>query len=135
MFLLDGVLLAKKDFNAAKHAELDVPNLQVIKACISLKSRGYVTEKFSWQYYYFFLTDEGIEYLRGQLGLAADAVPATHKGTSAPVHYNRQGDGERRREPRGERAGEGDYRRSKNTGADGSFNPSFRGAGRGARAE
>ena len=28
----EGVLVAKKDFHAAKHTELDVPNLHVIKA-------------------------------------------------------------------------------------------------------
>ena len=28
----EGVLVAKKDFHAPKHPELDVPNLQVIKA-------------------------------------------------------------------------------------------------------
>jgi small subunit ribosomal protein S10e len=28
----EGVLVAKKDFNAPKHDEVDVPNLQVIKA-------------------------------------------------------------------------------------------------------
>ena len=36
----DGVLVAKKDFNAPKHEELEtVPNLQVIKSMQSLKSR------------------------------------------------------------------------------------------------
>ena len=28
--------------------------------CQSLKSRGYVTEKFSWQYYYWYLTNDGM---------------------------------------------------------------------------
>jgi small subunit ribosomal protein S10e len=50
--LAEGVLVAKKDFNAPKHAELDVKNLHVIKACQSLTSRGYLTTQFSWQYYY-----------------------------------------------------------------------------------
>lgn len=48
----EGVLVAKKDFNAPKHQELDVKNLFVIKACQSLTSRGYLTTHFSWQYYY-----------------------------------------------------------------------------------
>jgi small subunit ribosomal protein S10e len=51
-FFPEGVLVAKKDFNAPKHAELDVKNLHVIKACQSLTSRGYLTTQFSWQYYY-----------------------------------------------------------------------------------
>lgn len=31
---------------------------QVIKACQSLNSRGYVKTRFSWQYYYYTLTPE-----------------------------------------------------------------------------
>lgn len=57
-------MVAKKDFNAPKHEELDVPNLQVIKALQSLTSRGYVKTQFSWQWYYYVLTLEGVEYLR-----------------------------------------------------------------------
>lgn len=48
----EGVMVAKKDYNAPKHLELDVKNLHVIKACQSLTSRGYVSTQFSWQYYY-----------------------------------------------------------------------------------
>lgn len=36
----EGVLVAKKDYNAPKHLELEVPNLHVIKACQSLTSKG-----------------------------------------------------------------------------------------------
>jgi small subunit ribosomal protein S10e len=61
---LEGVLVAKKDFNAPKHEELDVPNLEVIKAMQSLTSKGFVKTRFSWQYYYYTLSDEGLEYLR-----------------------------------------------------------------------
>ena len=39
-FYQEGVLVAKKDFEAQKHSEIDVPNLQVIKAMQSLTSRG-----------------------------------------------------------------------------------------------
>src|ERR1700761_1726883 len=31
----------------------------------SLTSKGYVKTRFSWQYYYYNLTDEGLDYLRG----------------------------------------------------------------------
>lgn len=61
---LDGVLVAPKDYNLPKHQDIDVPNLQVIKAMQSLTSRGYVKTQFSWQYYYYSLTNEGIDYLR-----------------------------------------------------------------------
>lgn len=62
--IAEGVLVAKKDFNAPKHEELDVPNLQVIKALQSLTSQGFVKTQFSWQWYYYVLTPEGVEYLR-----------------------------------------------------------------------
>lgn len=60
----EGVLVAKKDFNAPKHDELDVPNLEVIKAMQSLTSKGLVKTQFSWQFYYYVLTPEGVDYLR-----------------------------------------------------------------------
>lgn len=60
----EGVLVAKKDYNAPKHEELDVPNLEVIKAMQSLTSKGLVKTQFSWQYYYYTLTSEGVDYLR-----------------------------------------------------------------------
>lgn len=65
---LEGVLVAKKDFNAPRHDELDVPNLQVIKALQSLTSKGFVKTRFSWQFYYYSLTPEGVEYLRNWSG-------------------------------------------------------------------
>jgi small subunit ribosomal protein S10e len=60
----EGVMVAKKDYNAPKHEELEVPNLQVIKAMQSLTSKGLVKTQFSWQYYYYTLTDDGIQNLR-----------------------------------------------------------------------
>jgi DNA-binding PadR family transcriptional regulator len=60
----EGVLVAKKDYNAPKHEELDVPNLEVIKAMQSLTSKGLVKTRFSWQWYYYTLTPEGVEFLR-----------------------------------------------------------------------
>jgi small subunit ribosomal protein S10e len=61
---IEGVLVAKKDYNAPKHEELSVPNLEVIKAMQSLTSKGFVKTQFSWQWYYYVLTPEGVEYLR-----------------------------------------------------------------------
>merc|ERR1711881_412087 len=83
----EGVMVAKKDCNKAKHDDADLPvkNIYVIKLLTSLKSRGYVTEKFSWQWYYWYLTNEGIEYLRAYLHLPPEIVPATLKKTSRPA--------------------------------------------------
>merc|ERR1719313_2014048 len=43
----------------------------------SLASRNFVTEKYNWRWHYYFLTNEGIEYLRGELGLPAQVFPQT----------------------------------------------------------
>merc|ERR1712108_59945 len=76
----EGVMVAKKDPHAPKHPELEsVPNLQVIKALTSLKSRGFVKEQFAWRHYYWYLTNEGIGYLRNYLHLPSEIVPATLK--------------------------------------------------------
>lgn len=60
----EGVIVAQKDYNAPKHVELDVKNLFVIKSMQSLNSRGYVKTQYSWGWYYYTLTNEGLEYLR-----------------------------------------------------------------------
>ena len=112
-----------------------------------MTSRGYLKTQFSWQYYYYTLTPEGLDYLREWLHLPAEIVPATHikqQRSHAPPRGMMGGDGERERRPggrggpRGDR--EGGYRRrdageGKEGGAPGEFAPSFRGGfgrGRGA---
>ena len=50
----------------------------------SLKSRGYVTEQFAWRHFYWYLTNEGIQYLRDFLHLPAEIVPATLKRQTRP---------------------------------------------------
>ena len=54
----DGVLCCHKDVFAPKHHDLEVPNVEAMKLLNSLKSRGYVTLQFNWQWYYYVLTDE-----------------------------------------------------------------------------
>merc|ERR1712212_1279467 len=88
----DGVMVAKKDFNQPKHNELEkVKNLEVIKAMQSMKSRGYVRENFAWRHYYWYLTNEGIEYLRDYLHLPPEIVPATLKRATRPEPRPREG--------------------------------------------
>ena len=63
-----------------EHLELEkVPDLHVIKALQSLKSRGYVKEQFAWRHYYWYLTNEGILYLRDYIHLPPEIVPTTLK--------------------------------------------------------
>ncbi|GAB1728558.1 hypothetical protein NU195Hw_g7108t1 [Hortaea werneckii] len=142
----EGVCVAKKDFNLPKHPDIDTKNLYVIKACQSLTSRGYLKTQFSWQWYYYTLTPEGLDYLREWLHLPAEIVPQTHvkqQRSHAPPRGMLGGEGERRGGgrggPRGDREG---YRRrdagEKEGGMGGEgFKPEFRGGfGRGrGRAE
>lgn len=82
---IEGVCYAKKDFNLAKHPEIDVPNLQVIKLMQSFKSKEYVRETFAWMHYYWYLTNDGIEFLRTYLNLPSEIVPATLKKQAKPA--------------------------------------------------
>ncbi|KAI3712540.1 hypothetical protein L1987_71098 [Smallanthus sonchifolius] len=81
----EGVCFAKKGYNLAKHPEIDVPNLQVIKLMQSFKSKEYVKETFAWMHYYWYLTNDGIEFLRTYLNLPSDIVPATLKKSAKPL--------------------------------------------------
>ena len=141
----EGVLTAVKDYNLPEHPDVPgVPNLQVIKLMQSLKSKEYVSERFAWRHYYWFLTDEGIEHLREVLALPADIVPATLKKSTRALERDARGGGggDRDRGDRGDRpprreSGPGGYRGGAGRGAGGdkevapgAYRPSFgRGAG------
>uniref|UniRef100_A0A5G2QAN6 Small ribosomal subunit protein eS10 n=1 Tax=Sus scrofa TaxID=9823 RepID=A0A5G2QAN6_PIG len=76
----EGVIVAKEGVHMPKHPKLadkNVPNLHVMKAMQSLKSRGYVKEQFIWRHFCWYLTNEGIQYLRDYLHLPPEIVPAT----------------------------------------------------------
>mmetsp|Transcript_49151 Transcript_49151/g.138769 ORF Transcript_49151/g.138769 Transcript_49151/m.138769 type:complete len:132 (-) Transcript_49151:245-640(-) len=74
----EGVIVVLNDPRAPKHNELtDIPNLHVMMVMKSLASRAYVSEKFNWMWHYYFLTNEGIDYLREVLHLPAQVFPAT----------------------------------------------------------
>merc|ERR1712071_473710 len=130
-------MVAIKDGNKPSHNELEkIRNLEVMKAMQSLKSRGYVRENFAWRHAYWYLTNEGIQYLRDYLHLPPEIVPATLKKTAsksdAPKPWAKGGD-QRGDRPRG---GDGDrdsYRRGgdrdggEKGGAGSDFKPEFRG--------
>jgi len=102
--IAEGVLYAKKDFNLPKHPEIDVPNLQVIKVMQSFTSKKFVKTAYSWQYYYYFLTNEGIEYLRDYLNYSSEAMPQTLKKATKPATRPPTSGGP----PRGDRGDRGD---------------------------
>jgi hypothetical protein len=147
------VLAVQKNVKLPKHHILNLPNLEVVMAMLSLKSRGFVREVFNWQvsalrnlksaraavsarapvtaagmgghwtlldhfvraralvahpgalfllqWHYFFLTDTGIEYLRGYLHLPAEIVPATLKKAPAKAAGGREEAGAGARRPGG----------------------------------
>jgi len=101
---------------APKHSDdIPIPNLEVLAILKSFKSKGYVKETFNWQWYYCYLTNEGIDHLRQVLALPEDIVPATLKANGAT--------GIR---PEAEGRGEG-----KGKGAPGDFKPEYRKEGGG----
>ena len=83
----DGVMVAKKDKRPqTKHPEIPgISNLQVMRAMLSLKSRGYVKETYSWRHFYWYLSNEGIVYLRDYLRLPAEIVPASLQRVKRPA--------------------------------------------------
>ena len=114
-----------------------LPVSQVIKLMQSFVSKEFVKEIFSWRYYYWYLTNEGIEYLREYLNLSADVVPNTLKKSTRPATRPMQDERPRREGGRfGDRPGGREGYRSERPGgygrgggdkggAPGSFNPNF----------
>ncbi|CAF0760370.1 unnamed protein product [Adineta steineri] len=80
----EGVVVAEKDFGLDKHPDIPVPNIHVIKALQSLKSRDLVKEQFAWRHYYWYLNNAGTNFLREYLNLPPEIVPATLKRPTRP---------------------------------------------------
>lgn len=81
----EGVLVCHQDKGLPKHPQIPhpVPNLHVIKLMQGFETKGYVKRQYAWQHHYFFLTNEGIEYLRDYLQLPSTIVPETVKRQSS----------------------------------------------------
>lgn len=124
----DGVIVVKKDPMLKKHMEIDVPNLHVMQTMKSLHSREYVRQTFSWQYYYYYLTDEGIEYLRSYLNLPSSVKPTTLNPPPRPQARSSLSGGGRGGDRPPRRYGEGG---DKKTGPGADFRPSYREGGGG----
>jgi len=148
----EGVLVCNKDIALPKHMVLEVPNLHVIKLMQSLKSKDLIRERYNWGYYYFSLTNKGIEVLREYLHAPVDTVPDTLRRPEKLAQPPSFGSSrfERDEEPKDAAAsgrdggpmkrGRDEYRTSKKSegGAPRDFEPDFvrrgmRGRGRGGR--
>jgi small subunit ribosomal protein S10e len=77
--LLEGVMVIHKNFTSAPHKGTNIANIKVWMLLKSLKDRGYVELVFNWQYYYYFLNQEGKKYIAEFLGLTEDVVPLSWK--------------------------------------------------------
>eukprot|EP00127_Corallochytrium_limacisporum_P003999 Clim_evm48s156 gene=Clim_evmTU48s156 len=130
----EGVVVVMKNTHIPQHPEIPVSNLEVMKAMQSLKSRGYVKEQFAWRHFYYYLTNDGIDYIREYLHLPQDVIPSTLMKSSKAPSRAMPREGPRRDFGGSDRDA---YRRDeKSAGAGGEFAPEFRGgyggAGRGA---
>jgi len=93
--LKEGVIVVKKDAYLPHHGQItNVSNLHVMMIVKSLKSHGCLNEVYSWGWSYYFLTNQGVEYLIKNLGLPVDCmiVPATHAKKRAKVVVTKEGE-------------------------------------------
>ena len=77
--LQEGCIVIHKNFSSNAHKGTNVPNIQVWMLLKSLKDRGFVQLTFNWQYFYYFLNNEGKKYISEYLGLTEEVVPLTWK--------------------------------------------------------
>ncbi len=97
-------MVVKDDQNLPQHADLKLPNLHVMLIMRSMCSRGYVRKQYAWRVQYWFVTDEGLNYIRQCLNLPDNVVPETMKVKPAPARTGGDRDARQRRpRPDGER--------------------------------
>lgn len=77
--LQEGVIVIHKDYTSQPHKGTNIPNINVRTLLRSLKDRGFVELVFSWQYFYYFINNEGKKYLSEYLNLTEEVVPLTWK--------------------------------------------------------
>ena len=89
--LQEGVVVIHKDFTTQQHKGTNVPNIHVRLLLRSLKDRGLVELVFSWQYYYYFINEQGKKYLSDYLNLTEEVVPLTWKYSLIYLERTRRG--------------------------------------------
>ena len=82
--LSDGVICVKKEFEGV-HKDTKVDNLKVWMVTRSLHSKGLLNLTYSWKHYYYSLNQEGVTYIKKNLGITEESVqPRTHKVRNEP---------------------------------------------------
>ena len=69
--LQEGVIVVRKDSYLPRHQHIEkvkVSNLKVQMIVKSLKSQGFLTEAFNWQWNYYTVTSKGVNFLVKALG-------------------------------------------------------------------
>jgi small subunit ribosomal protein S10e len=77
--LQEGVIVIHKDYTTQPHKGTNISNIHVRTLLRSLKDRGFVELVFSWQWFYYFINNEGKKYLSEYLNLTEEVVPLTWK--------------------------------------------------------
>ena len=77
--LQEGVIVIHKDFSSKPHVGTNVSNLHLRKLMRSLKDRGFADLVFSWQHFYYFITNDGKKYISEYLNLTEEVQPLTWK--------------------------------------------------------
>jgi len=84
----EGCIVIKKDVHGGPFNSdtLPVRNLEVMKLLQSLGSKKWCTVSFNWSYYYYILTDLGVQELRKFLGIGEDVHPNTLSKTVEDIN-------------------------------------------------
>lgn len=92
--LQNGVICFPKETKSVNEV-LGIENLKLFMICRSLCSKGCLTQMFNWQYHYYSLTNDGITFLKQELGINDEGV--------LPITCRQRNDLEegKKREPRG----------------------------------
>lgn len=79
-YILEGVIVAPNDPQLKSHPQIEgVRNHYVVTLMKAFVVKGLVKENYAWRHHYFYITNEGIDYLRELLHLPSTIVPATLK--------------------------------------------------------
>jgi len=101
--LKEGVVVVRKDAYLPMHQAIDgVSNLKVMMIVKSLKSQGFLSEVFNWQWAYYAVTEKGVTFLAKALAVSSEVVPATMKKRVVTVTKPKVADDDAKATPEGE---------------------------------
>lgn len=84
-YLFENGIILTNDTPQAIHNELNIADKKIMSYLKTLISKGYVQKTFVWQHGYYFLTDEGVEWLRDDLCMEENDMPLTYEMVASEV--------------------------------------------------